>query len=130
MPAPTLPQRRLKEVFRQVRAHLSKKFPRLKKASMGWCGGVRTSLRTGRRRAFMHVGHKSNSHVCVWPGTDLSEPYLYGLFLHEFGHIGQGESESGADLWIMEHFGIPIEYKGPLCLEWVNPLIIWSRFHG
>jgi len=131
MPALIPPQRKLEDAFSRIRTYLGRRFPRLRKSTWEWCKDLRESVRTGKRRAFMHVGHKSNSHVCVWPGTErLSDSHLYGLFLHEFGHIGQGASEAGADLWIFEHFGITIEYKGPKCLEWVGPEIIRSRFGG
>jgi hypothetical protein len=35
--------------------------------------------------------------------------------------LGGGHSEPEANQWILENFGITIEYKGPLDLQWVDP---------
>ncbi len=71
-------------------------------------------------RSLMHTFHHQST-ICSLPLAEgLSENYLFGLLLHEFGHIGSGGGEREADRWILEHFGIRILYLGDLDLEWVD----------
>jgi len=73
-------------------------------------------------RSFMHTGHYPNA-VCAFSGSDkLGENYLFGLLLHEFGHLGAGteQGERAADQWIFERTGIRIQYKTELDIEWVD----------
>lgn len=73
-------------------------------------------------RSFMHTGHYPNA-VCAFPGSDkLGENYLFGLLLHEFGHLGAGTDlgERAADRWILDRTGIRIQYKTELDVEWVD----------
>lgn len=70
-------------------------------------------------RSLMHVGHK-NGTVCALAICDQLPPsYVVGLFLHEFGHLGSGGGELEADAWVRDTFGIRIEYKSDLDIEWV-----------
>jgi hypothetical protein len=72
------------------------------------------------QRAVMHMGHEPNT-VCSLSLVDrLGEGYLFGLLLHEFGHLGSGGGEREADRWILDNFGIRIQYLGDLDLEWVD----------
>ncbi len=76
------------------------------------------------QRAFMHVGHLQGT-VCAWSGSaGLAQPgaegYLFGLLLHEFGHLGSRGGELAADAWVFDNFGIRIHYKSKLDLEWVD----------
>jgi hypothetical protein len=89
------------------------------------CPEVRHQLRgKARRRAFMHVGHRPEYpyFICVHrAASHLSDEFLTGLFLHEFGHLATpGGSEQAADQWVFAKLGIVIEYKGALCLEWAR----------
>ncbi len=71
-------------------------------------------------RAFMHMGHERNTICALSLAGRMPEGYLFGLLLHEFGHIGSGGGEREADQWILDHFGIRIQYVGALDLEWVD----------
>jgi hypothetical protein len=87
-----------------------------------FCNEIRYQMRgKERRRAFMHVGHNPTS-ICVDHAAEkLSDEYLTGLFLHEFGHLATPEgSEQDADQWVFRKLGIVIEYRGNLCLEWAR----------
>ena len=84
-----------------------------------------TSGLTGRR-SFMHAGHYPNT-VCVWKGTRLADSFLVGILMHEIGHLATGADDVLADKYVFEMFGLPILYKGPLKLEWVDPKIIRQR---
>ena len=75
---------------------------------------------TQGQRAFMHMGHEQNTICSLSLAERLPEGYLIGLFLHEFGHLGSGGGEREADQWILDHFGIRIQYVGALDLEWVD----------
>jgi hypothetical protein len=72
------------------------------------------------QRSFMHTFHDPNTVCSLSLAGTLPEGYLFGLLLHEFGHIGSGGGEREADQWILDHFGIRIQYVGALDLEWVD----------
>ena len=72
------------------------------------------------QRSFMHTFHDKNTVCSLSLAGSLSEGYLFGLLLHEFGHLGSGGGEREADGWILENFGIRIQYVGDLDLEWVD----------
>jgi hypothetical protein len=84
------------------------------------------------QRAFMHAymdtiagdGHTPNTICSLSLAESLPEGYLFGLLLHEFGHLGSGGGERDADRWILEKFGIRILYLGELDLEWVDQFAI------
>lgn len=76
------------------------------------------------QRAFMHVEHLKNTVCALSLSSQLSEEYLFGLLLHEFGHLGSGGGEREADQWVLDHFGIWIRYLGDLDLEWVDRFTI------
>jgi hypothetical protein len=95
---------------------------RLGRITLGACDEVRSGMRGhARKRAFMHVAHQPDM-ICVAPeAVRLSKNYLLGLFLHEFGHIATDSPDDRiADAWVCEKLGITIQYRGPLCLEWVK----------
>lgn len=75
---------------------------------------------TQGQRAFMHVEHKPSTVCSLSLAGKLPEGYLFGLLLHEFGHLGSGGGEREADQWILDNFGIRIQYVGALDLEWVD----------
>jgi len=79
------------------------------------------------RRSFMHVGDVPGA-VCAHPAAKkLSDAQLIGLFLHELGHLATGSGDAQADAWVFTALGIPIEYRGKLMLEWVDPEIIKEK---
>lgn len=79
----------------------------------------------------MHVGHKPWIVCSLDIVEALPDEYLFGLLLHEFGHMGSGGGERAADRWIEDTLQIRIYYKGPLDLEWVNQEAIdWIRRGG
>lgn len=71
-------------------------------------------------RAIMHTVHEPNTICSLSLAERLPEGYLFGLLLHEFGHLGSGGGEREADRWILDRFGIRILYIGDLDLEWVD----------
>lgn len=83
-------------------------------------------------RNFMHTGHWTGA-VCSFPGADqVGEGYLFGLLLHEFGHLGAGMElgERAADQWILDRTGIRIQYLGELDLQWVDQWAIRRILQG
>lgn len=72
------------------------------------------------QRAFMHTFHDRNTICSLSLAGRMPEGYLFGLLLHEFGHLGSGGGEREADQWILDNFGIRIQYVGALDLEWVD----------
>lgn len=75
-------------------------------------------------RSFMHMGHERNTICSLSLAGKVPEGYLFGLLLHEFGHLGSGGGEREADQWILDRFGIRIQYVGALDLEWVDDFAI------
>lgn len=76
------------------------------------------------QRAFMHTFHDHNTICSLSLAGTMAEGYLFGLLLHEFGHLGSGGGEREADRWILDNFGIRIQYLGDLDLEWVDQMTI------
>lgn len=119
------PTGRLELTFRIVRSFVSRA-----KSSLAW-----TKLSVGCReialfrqmhpgavgeRSLMHTFHHPNT-ICSLPiAARLPGEYLVGTLLHEFGHLGSGGGEREADRWILDNFGIRIQYLGTLDLEWVD----------
>jgi hypothetical protein len=68
----------------------------------------------------MHTNHRPGVICADGAISALPLNHLVGVLLHEFGHLAAGESEAAADQWPLARLGIPITYKGPLCLEWVS----------
>jgi len=58
----------------------------------------------------MHVQHFDGVVCTAKAAKNLSTETLWGLFLHEFGHIIGGPTEFDADWSIWQNFGIPIMY--------------------
>lgn len=124
-------ERKLWETFARVRAFVAGRFPRLAAVVADWCPNLRDGMRgRERRRAFMHTAHRRRGRsrvICVWPGAAwLSEEFLVGLFLHEFGHCAVGASETKADAWVFAQFGITVLYGTADYLEYV-PLAVIAR---
>ncbi len=123
------PSGRLELAFRLVRNFVSRA-----KSSLAWaklevgCPEIilfrKMNPGIQGERSLMHTFHHPNT-VCSLSLVDhLPEGYLFGLLLHEFGHIGSGGGERDADRWILENFGIRILYLGDLDLEWVDAFVI------
>jgi len=120
---------RLELAFRLVRNFVSKVKPALAwtKLVVG-CREIVLFRKMNRgrvgERSLMHTFHHQNT-VCSLPLVGhLPEGYLFGLMLHEFGHLGSGGGEREADRWILDNFGIRILYLGELDLEWVDHFAI------
>ena len=75
-------------------------------------------------RALMHTFHEKNAICALSVAGQLADGFVIGLFLHEFGHLGSGGGEREADRWILDNFGIRIQYVGELDLEWVDDWVI------
>ena len=120
---------RLELAFRLVRAFVSHAKPALAwaKLRVGCHEIVRfRKANHGRvgERSLMHTFHHPNT-ICSLPLVDhVPEGYVFGLLLHEFGHLGSGGGEREADRWILDNFGIRILYLGTLDLEWVDHFVI------
>lgn len=116
---------RLELAFQLVR-----KFVSLTKPSLAWTKlsvGCREiilfrKVNPGRvgQRSLMHTFHHQNTICALSLVERLPGEYLFGLLLHEFGHLGSGGGEREADRWILDNFGIRIHYVGDLDLEWVD----------
>lgn len=128
------PASRLRRAFKKVRRFVSRKAWYLHN----------TLLRTGcseiyafrgahpgkvGERNVMHMGHVRRAICALIEAGTLGDEYLYGLFLHEFGHLGSKGGERAADRWILDVFGIRIQYAGELDLEWV-PMSVVRRIEG
>jgi hypothetical protein len=130
----SLADERLNNVFRKVRSFIHSgtgKFAAVR--SLVSCSEI-SLLRRGNRnylgdRAFMHMGHLPRTVCMVRQAAALSDCHLVGLMLHEFGHMGGGGAEPEADAWILKTFGIGIQYKGPMDLQWVDRATV-SRILG
>jgi len=69
----------------------------------------------------MHVNHYKDC-ICVHPDAEkLPTRYLWGLFLHEFGHLLAGPGEGEANMAILQAFGIRILYDEEM-LQFVEGL--------
>ena len=123
------PTGRLEIAFRLVRNFVS-----CAKSSLAWtklyvgCPEIILFRKVNRglvgERSLMHTFHHPNT-VCSLSLVDhLPEGYLFGLCLHELGHLGSGGGERAADQWILGNFGIRIQYLGKLDLEWVDHFAI------
>lgn len=73
-------------------------------------------------RYFAHVGCKPRV-VCIateFPGLPLQTKL--GLLSHEIGHVLSGRSDdAAADMKMFRQFGITIEYKNDLELQYIDP---------
>jgi hypothetical protein len=72
------------------------------------------------QRALMHTFHEKNAICSLSMAGHLPDGFVIGLLLHEFGHLGSRGGEREADRWILDNFGIRIQYVGELDLEWVD----------
>jgi hypothetical protein len=91
-----------------------KRIYEFRKANPGYIG----------ERALMHVGCGRLMVCTVRWAAGLADGNLAPMFLHEFGHIGNGYTEPAANGWVLRNFGIKIEYRGPLDLQWLPPLTV------
>lgn len=120
---------RLELAFRLVRTFVSHAKPSIAWAKLRVGCNEIVRFRTanpGRvgMRSLMHTFHYTNT-ICSLPIVGkIPEGYLFGLMLHEFGHLGSGGGEREADRWILDNFGIRILYLGELDLEWVDHFAI------
>lgn len=72
------------------------------------------------QRSLMHAFHLPHTICSLSLVERATEGYVFGLLLHEFGHLGSGGGEREADRWILDNFGIRIIYAGEFDLEWVD----------
>lgn len=117
---------RLRTFFEGTRSLVSSKFPNLSGASLGLDCREILAFRWKNpgyigQRSLMHAGHRVRGICAVRLAAGLSDAHLAGLMLHEFGHLGGGDSEPEANRWVLKNFGIEVEYKGPLDIQWVDP---------
>lgn len=119
---------RLQRIFEGVRRFVSRKFPRLGSVTLYFdCPEIIEFRRRNQgylgERALMHAAHKPGKICTLRWAAALSDTTLVAMFLHELGHFGGRVTEPAANEWVLKNFGIKIEYKGPLDLEHINPLV-------
>ena len=120
---------RLGVAFAVARAFVSSRWPAAKfvRLKVG-CPEIESLRRSGQgaasERALMHVGHLQGTVCASAAAGNQVDAYLFGLFLHEFGHLGSGGGERDADQWILDEFGVRILYDGPLDLERVDQDVV------
>ncbi len=119
------PSGRLELAFRLVKRFVSQAKPSLAwtKLAVG-CPEIVLFRKMNKgkvgARSLMHTFHHPNTICSLSVVESAAEGYLIGLLLHEFGHLGSGGGEREADRWILDNFGIRIQYLGELDLEWVD----------
>ena len=119
----------LELAFRVVRAFVARAWPaaRFVRLQVG-CPEIAAFRRNNEgpigQRALMHVGHKQGVICALSICSRIPPSFVTGLFLHEFGHLGSGGGELEADQWIRDTFGIGIQYRSELDLEWVDPITV------
>jgi hypothetical protein len=89
-----------------------KKIYEFQRANKGYIG----------ERSLMHVGCGRMMVCTIRWAAGLADGTLVGLYLHEFGHLLGGIEEPAANNFIKRNFGIEIKYRGPLDLQFVDPL--------
>lgn len=121
------PNGRLELAFRMIRGFVSKV-----KTSLAWtrlsvgCSEIilfrKINAANGKigERSLMHTFHHEMTICSLSMVEQLPVEYLFGLLLHEFGHLGSGGGEREADRWILDNFGVRILYKGGLDLQCVD----------
>lgn len=120
---------RLELAFRLVRSFVSRVKPSLAwtRLSVG-CREIvlfrKINMGKVGERSLMHTFHHPNTVCSLSLAGHLPEGYLFGVLLHEFGHLGSGGGEREADRWILNNCGIRIQYLGSLDLEWVDSFAI------
>lgn len=127
-------RKRVWTAFSNIRFLLSVKYPYLSEVELAPCKTAEREHSESSRQ-YAHVLHVNGS-ICVandiWR---LSRGNLYGILLHEFGHlIVEHESmgnvsgdlqEEAADEAIARMFGIDIRYYGGQpTVEWADPGIV------
>ena len=118
---------RLIGIFERVRRFVSTRVRGFSRAKLRLdCREILLFRRTHRGylgdRAIMHAGHGGSICSIRW-AAGLSDTTLVSMFLHEFGHLAGNDGEPEANAWVLEKFGIRIEYKGPLDLQWIKPAL-------
>jgi len=94
----------------------------LRKIKFRECNNIPGDLETGdKSRYFAHTGHFGNT-VCVSKDfSRLPVKNRIGILIHEIGHILSGVTdEPSADLYILDNFGIQIQYKGAKELQYID----------
>ena len=102
---------RLTEHFEKVKDLVSKKYPGMAGVEINvGCPIIHTRRENGSGRSYMHVDHHPQT-VCVHPAAELLPvKNLWGLYLHEFGHLLDPNGEGEANQVICDSFGIRIIY--------------------
>ena len=113
---------RLTTYFTAARELVGEKFPELSGTRMRvGCGDIDKMRKRGSTRSYMHVNHYKDC-ICVHPDAErLPARNLWGLFLHEFGHLLAGNGEGEANMAILQAFGIRILYDEEM-LQFVEGL--------
>jgi len=101
---------RAEKVFRQVRSYVGRRFPEVRGFRLYYGCPECDELHARRSRAYMHVLHYPSVVCTAKAASRLPLENLWGLFLHEFGHIIGGPTQRDADWAIWTNFGIPILY--------------------
>jgi hypothetical protein len=128
-------RKRVQTAFRKIRDLISSKwFPYLSETSLELCKRADTEHRRSDRQ-YAHVMHINNVICAADAIADLERGNLYGVLLHEFGHlivehewgdsVPESEQEDAADGAIFRAFGIPIGYDaGQPTVEWADPKLV------
>ena len=99
------------EYFAKARDLVSKKSPAMAdvKIHVG-CPAIDERRKNGSKRSYMHVNHWPGV-ICVHPDAEvLPARNLWGLYLHEFGHLLDTGGEGEANQAIQDGYGIRILY--------------------
>lgn len=97
--------------FEQARDLVSRKFSEMVGVELRiGCPDIDMRRKNGSARSYMHVNHWPNT-ICVHPAAELLPARnLWGLYLHEFGHLLDPGGEGEANQVINDAFGIRILY--------------------
>lgn len=103
---------KVQKAFRDVRRFVAGRFPSLSRIRLFYgCPLTEYDHRMSTRQ-YMHVFHVPGMVCCSKAADKLPPKYLYGIFLHEFGHLIMPGSELDADEAILNNFNLVIQYTG------------------
>lgn len=103
-------QRTIK-AFLIIRDFVGSKFPRALNIGLCRCNDAERDHKCSSRQ-YAHALHYKNL-ICVCHNIEeLPKKNLFGIFLHEFGHMIGSPDEDKADDFIEDNFGLFIAYKG------------------
>lgn len=123
--------------FKRVRNLVLMVYPELHHVEWKFCAQADDEHEESDRQ-YMHTLHKEGVICVAHAASDLLAPNVYGLFLHEFGHliadlenlpghVGDDEilAEDEADDVIYRNFGILIEYDDRTVQE-ADPRLLYG----